>query len=82
MGKALAQLWMGLQTAFGAFDILMQAVLHLCTWAERTSKSFAEEAEEDRIAKQAERRLAMGITPEATEVVAKAKKAKATTQEE
>ena len=82
MGNALAQLWTGMQTGFMAFDILMQAILHLCTWSERTAKSFAEEAEEDRQAKQAERRLAMGITPDADSVVTKAKKPKATTQEE
>lgn len=62
MGKSLAQMWVGLTTLFSAFDILAKAILHLCTWAERTSKSFAEEAEEDRLIKQAERRATLGLT--------------------
>ena len=63
MGKALGQLWTAFGTLFGAFNILALAINHLCVWGERTAKSFAEEAEEDRIAKAAERAALLGLTP-------------------
>ena len=66
MGKALAQLWVGFTTLFMAFDILAKAILHLCTWSERTAKSFAEEAEEDRLLKAAERRAQLLATTTTT----------------
>ena len=62
MGKALQQLWLGLGTMFKAFEVLMLAVLHLCTWAEATAATFEDEAKDDRIAKAQARRIAMGIT--------------------
>lgn len=78
MGKSLKQMFAAFTTAFVAIEILMQAVLHLCVWAEATSGAFEDEAKQDREAKAAERKLALGITPEADTAVAKAKaKAKA-----
>lgn len=62
MGKALAQLWAALTTLFAAFEVLARAVMHLCEWSEATAGAFKDEAADDRAAKQAERKAAMGIT--------------------
>lgn len=79
MGKALGQLWTAFSTLFGAFNVLAMAINHLCVWGERTAKSFAEEAEEDRLIKAQERKLLMGITdtPAIENAVVKVPKAKA-----
>lgn len=88
MGKALGQLWLAFQTLFGAFNVLAMAINHLCVWGERTAKSFAEEAEEDRLIKAAERAelLGMGLAEKAGQALAiaapVARKAKATASKE
>ena len=58
MGKALQELWIGLSTAFRAFNALMSAALHLCNWADATAATFEDEATEDRMDKATARRLA------------------------
>lgn len=63
MGKMLQQAWLALTTGFMALEILMKAILHLCEWSEATAGAFKDEAADDRIAKQAERKAAMGIKP-------------------
>lgn len=61
MGKTLQQAWLAFTTAFIALEVLMRAVLHLCTWAEATAGAFEDEASDDRKAKAAARRLSMGV---------------------
>lgn len=83
MGKALGQLWTAFGTLFGAFNILALAINHLCVWGERTAKSFAEEAEEDRLIKAQERAELLGMATPALAIASPvARKPKATTAKE
>jgi len=70
MGKSFRQMFSAFTTAFVAIEVLMQAVLHLCTWAEATAGAFEDEAKLEREAKASASKLAMLGTPDVPAIAA------------